>query len=115
MATLEVIGALLRRMVPARLSRLRGGRSNLTNRKEHAMNSLIKVAALAALSCSTTAFAAESSDYSKLDTNGDGKISKDEAKADPEMAAKFDELDTNKDGSLTSSEIQAGAKRRRDK
>jgi Ca2+-binding EF-hand superfamily protein len=79
------------------------------------MNALIKVAALAALSTSTAAFAAESGAFSKLDTNGDGKISMDEAKADPDISAKFAELDTDKNGSLTSSEMKAGAKRPRER
>ena len=60
------------------------------------MNALIKVAALAAVLSVSSAFAQnypapepsaksseKSADYSKLDVNGDGSISKDEAKKDP--------------------------------
>jgi hypothetical protein len=83
------------------------------------MNSLIKVAALAAVLSIPAAFAqdypssaasqtgAESMDYSKLDKNGDGNISKDEAKADPTLSAKFDELDKDKSGSLSTTELAA--------
>ena len=85
------------------------------------MNALIKVAALAAVLSVSTAFAQnypapepsaksseKSADYSKLDVNGDGSISKDEAKKDPTLSAKFSELDTDKSGSLTTAELSAG-------
>lgn len=83
------------------------------------MNSLIKIAALAAVLAVPAAFAqdypsspssqtgAQSMDYSKLDKNGDGNISKDEAKADPTLSAKFDELDKDKSGSLSTTELAA--------
>lgn len=83
------------------------------------MNALIKVSALAAVLAASAAFAqdyptapasqtgAESMDYSKLDKNGDGNISKDEAKADPTLSAKFDELDKDKSGSLSTTELSA--------
>jgi hypothetical protein len=81
------------------------------------MNALIKVATLAALLSVTTAFAQEpatsgkeSMDYSKLDTNGDGKVSKEEAVGDASLSAKFDELDTDKNGSLSSAELKAAKK-----
>jgi hypothetical protein len=96
------------------------------------MNGTIKVAALAALLASAAAFANEDPaqqqpaatpttpadtttatdtawpEFSTLDTNGDGYVSKDEAKSNAALAAKFGELDTDKNGSLSSSEYQKG-------
>ena len=40
-----------------------------------------------------------------LDTDVDGRISIEEAAADPDLAAVFAELDVNKDGYLTPSEL----------
>jgi hypothetical protein len=87
------------------------------------MNALTKVAALAAVFSVSAAFAqdypattptsqsgAQSADYAKLDKNGDGNISKDEAKADPSLSAKFDALDTDKSGSLSTTELAAKMK-----
>ena len=45
--------------------------------------------------------------FSKLDTNHDGKISKQEAAANPAVEAQFSQADTNKDGSLEQSEFSA--------
>ena len=41
------------------------------------------------------------------DTNGDGLISRDEAKALPMIAKHFDEIDTNHDGQLSPDEMRA--------
>ena len=41
------------------------------------------------------------------DTNGDGMISKDEAKALPGIARHFDEIDANHDGQVTMEELRA--------
>ena len=87
------------------------------------MKALIEVAALAAVLCAPAAFAqdypnsqtspssskqtASSADYTKLDTNGDGVISKSEAAADPTLAAKFDKLDADKNGSLSTTELSS--------
>jgi hypothetical protein len=46
--------------------------------------------------------------FSRADTNGDGKLSKDEAARMPAIAAKFEELDGNKDGSLSMDEFSVG-------
>ena len=82
------------------------------------MNALIKVAALAAVLSASAAFAQnypapepaarseKSADYSKLDVNGDGSISKDEAKKDPTLSAKFSELDKDKSGSLSTRRVE---------
>ena len=82
------------------------------------MNALIKVAALAAVLSIPVAFAgedpsttaqsgAQAVDYSKLDTNADGMISKDEAATDATLTSKFSMLDKDKDGSLSSTELSA--------
>src|ERR1700679_1962640 len=44
--------------------------------------------------------------FSTLDTNHDGKISRSEARADPELDADFDMLDANHDGFLSPAEFQ---------
>jgi Ca2+-binding EF-hand superfamily protein len=41
------------------------------------------------------------------DTNGDGMISKEEAKALPRLAKHFDEIDANHDGQITADEMRA--------
>jgi Ca2+-binding EF-hand superfamily protein len=43
----------------------------------------------------------------KLDTDGDGRISKAEAQAAPRLAEHFDTLDANKDGFVTTDEMKA--------
>jgi len=96
------------------------------NSKEDDMSALAKVAALAAVLIAPVAFAQDypssqtspstdkqttsSVDYTKLDTNADGNISKSEASADPTLSAKFDKLDTDKSGSLSSAELMAKKK-----
>ncbi|RYZ51708.1 MAG: hypothetical protein EOP07_20860 [Proteobacteria bacterium] len=42
-----------------------------------------------------------------LDADKDGKLSKDEVKADTALTGKFDELDANKDGFLDKDELKA--------
>ena len=44
---------------------------------------------------------------SRMDTDGDGFISKDEAAKYPRLAANFDQIDTNKDGKLSKDELAA--------
>ena len=48
----------------------------------------------------------------KLDTDGDGRISRAEAQAAPRLAAHFDEIDTDKDGYLSPDELKAAHGRR---
>lgn len=43
----------------------------------------------------------------KMDTNGDGSISREEAQAHGKLASRFDSLDTDKNGSLSSAEMKA--------
>jgi Ca2+-binding EF-hand superfamily protein len=81
------------------------------------MNGPTKVAALAALLASATAFGGDPStdktgtenalpDFSTLDKNGDGAISKDEAREQSWVASRYGELDGDKNGKLSSEEYQ---------
>lgn len=47
--------------------------------------------------------------FARADTNGDGKLSREEAERFPEIAARFDELDTDHDGFLSLLEFSVGA------
>lgn len=47
--------------------------------------------------------------FARADTNGDGKLSRDEAQRFPEIAARFDELDTDRDDFLSLIEFSVGA------
>ena len=47
--------------------------------------------------------------FARADTNGDGKLSREEAQRFPEIAARFDELDTDHDGFLSLIEFSVGA------
>jgi hypothetical protein len=87
------------------------------NPKELDMNGSIKTAALAALLVSATAFGADPStdkagtenappDFSTLDANGDGAISKDEAREQSWVASRFGELDADKNGKLSGDEYK---------
>ena len=44
---------------------------------------------------------------SKIDTDGDGRISRAEAAAHPKLAQNFDRIDTNGDGFLSKDELRA--------
>ena len=46
--------------------------------------------------------------FGRADTNGDQRLSRDEAKQVPSLAQHFDRLDTDKDGSLTLAEFGKG-------
>ena len=47
--------------------------------------------------------------FARADTNGDGKLSREEAQRFPEIAARFDELDSDHDGFLSLAEFAVGA------
>lgn len=49
----------------------------------------------------------------RLDTDGDGRISRVEAAAQPKFAAHFDQVDGNRDGHVVRSELRASAEKRR--
>jgi Ca2+-binding EF-hand superfamily protein len=51
---------------------------------------------------------------SKLDTNKDGRISAEEAKADPKFAEHFAKMDLNKDGFVDKADRELGMKQHRD-
>ena len=80
------------------------------------MNGTIKVAALAALLIPAASFGADTStdkgqdnplpDFSTLDKNGDGAISKDEAREQSWVASRYGELDGDKNGKLSNEEYQ---------
>ena len=48
--------------------------------------------------------------FDRADTNGDGKLSAEEAKALPAIGNRFEQLDTNHDGALSRNEFDEGAK-----
>jgi hypothetical protein len=104
---------------------------------EHHMNGTLKVAALAALMTSAAAFAEEPAppaqpeqsqatqqpattgestmatesawpEFTTLDVNGDGYVSKDEAKSNAALTAAWDSLDADKNGSISSAEYAKG-------
>lgn len=47
------------------------------------------------------------SSFTRIDANGDGRLSQDEARRMPEISARFDELDADKDGALSFAEFMA--------
>ena len=75
------------------------------------MNASIKVAALVVVLFTTAAFA-DDPDFSKLDADGDKKISREEVNADADLASRFDEIDADKDGTLNDSEWKDEQSRR---
>ena len=65
---------------------------------------------LASASIATAASPEYRQRFDKLDTNGDGRLSREEAAAYTEIAQRFDQIDANKDGFLSRDEL--GSNRR---
>ena len=47
--------------------------------------------------------------FKRVDTNGDGQLSAEEATRLPAISARFDEIDADRDGQLNASEFHTGA------
>jgi Ca2+-binding EF-hand superfamily protein len=53
--------------------------------------------------------------WKKVDTNGDGKISREEAQANaPRLAEHFDQIDADHDGTITKEELRAAREKMRE-
>lgn len=69
---------------------------------------LVTTLAALAMTATTAAYAgtdAKASGYDDLDANKDGKISRSEATADPELSSRWNELDQNGDNKLDQGEF----------
>ncbi len=62
---------------------------------------------------STTAMHRAAGKFKKLDTNGDGLISREEVASRPGLPKNFDTIDTNKDGKLSIEELKAYSQMRK--
>lgn len=76
----------------------------MTSRKPFLALAVLAALSTASAFAATPPAAGDAPRPAKLDTNGDGVIDRSEAAADPRLAAKFDSLDTNKDGKLSRDE-----------
>jgi Ca2+-binding EF-hand superfamily protein len=72
--------------------------------------SSVSVAAQAA----PDAMAVQGNHFTRMDKNGDGQISREEAAAFPHLSKRFDKIDTNRDGILSKDEMKAAAQQMRD-
>jgi Ca2+-binding EF-hand superfamily protein len=80
------------------------------------MKSIAILTALGLAAATSAAFAAPEGRGDRMkaaDTNGDGMISREEAKALPRLAKRFDEIDTNKDGQISADEMRASHQKAR--
>jgi Ca2+-binding EF-hand superfamily protein len=83
--------------------------------KEQEMKTTVAILTTLALAAAATLTFADSGSgrggmverLKAADTNADGMISRDEAKALPRIASHFDAIDTNKDGQITMEELRA--------
>lgn len=67
---------------------------------------LLSSAALANEAANDTDAKGAGATFKALDTDGDGKLSKDEAAANTQLSASFDKLDGNSDGFVSKREFQ---------
>ncbi len=66
------------------------------------------VAACLGLTASIAAAAPDSAQrFDQLDTNSDGKLSREELAADPALTQRFEQMDVNKDGFVSRDELVA--------
>ena len=70
------------------------------------MKSFALVVVCLGLTASIAAAAADfAQQFVQLDANSDGKVSREEAAADPALAQRFEQMDVNKDGFLSRDEL----------
>ncbi|HTA64966.1 MAG TPA: EF-hand domain-containing protein [Xanthomonadaceae bacterium] len=55
----------------------------------------------------------KSTTFNDLDTNNDGRLSRDEVVGDTELSRNFDAIDTNKDGYISKDELRAYEEQRK--
>ncbi|NIJ88023.1 5-hydroxyisourate hydrolase-like protein (transthyretin family) [Xanthomonas campestris] len=76
----------------------------MTSRKPFLALAVLAALSTGAVFAATVPAPGDAPRPAKLDKNGDGVIDRSEAAADPKLAAQFDTLDTNKDGKLSRDE-----------
>ncbi|MEQ8033527.1 EF-hand domain-containing protein [Xanthomonas sp. WHRI 6106] len=76
----------------------------MTSRKPFLALAVLAALSTGAVFAATPPASGDASRPGKLDSNGDGVIDRSEAAAAPKLAAQFDTLDTNKDGKLSRDE-----------
>ena len=79
------------------------------------MKSVILLISLGLISAATLVMAAPEGRGAGLraaDTNGDGMISREEAKAHPRLLKNFDQIDADKNGQITADEMRAARQSR---
>jgi Ca2+-binding EF-hand superfamily protein len=81
------------------------------------MKSILLLTALGLTSATLAVAAPEGRGHGQglkaADTNGDGMISRDEARALPRLAKHFDQIDADKNGQITAEEMKAAHQARR--